>query len=679
MAGNTVFYSDINETVIQELNWRKQAGFKRSTAELDWTVSKSSWAKVSITKNDGTFIDTLNYRGLTGDSISKDYLPAGYLSTTSYRTPPVLQIVDIQFADSSGGIPGLLNDAQLQIIVPDIEYFNNTFEKNWLRPGVNIRIEFGHSVRYDKDGNRGLFTGKITSFGFDIQEDASVAVSIQAKATTELYTEIPAAKTVEMVSELLSGSGANIQDQELISITRKWFDTLLPEADAGSSYYLNQTEIITPFEETDILSIGIQLPETTVVDTLNLYRYITALQFNGKYIQYISLGLLIELLNQIIISKWKNSTQTRPFLTVSPIFSKSGYLENLVSTDPSKIILPGQDNYYQLGNTTTNDANRQSIITPYEEWIENLQENKRPSNRNLKFYNQENGVQVGYPTTILISIDAIQEIFDRLLSIEQQKKTREERESVTISITKLINNVSNLINTCTGNAIDLQLTRHPDVNNINPSIASVAESILILRDANYVDTTKNTKPYVFPLFSNVKRDAVYYNAGSLIRNFKISGRIPDSLKTVALTFSQDTEDRLQSFLNYQYAEPEEKQQIKEDLDKKYEEAKTALQQAISNFNNAVNETTEKELYTKTLRYVGTPKISDTTFPPPIWPLNIEFEMDGIYGLRFGDVLQFEPLPNAYQQAVFIIYKIQHIISDNDWKTKVTCLMRTKLQ
>ena len=62
MAGNTVFYSSIDKSVITELNWRKQAGFSRSTAELDWTVSKSSWAKVRITKNDTTtVIDELNY------------------------------------------------------------------------------------------------------------------------------------------------------------------------------------------------------------------------------------------------------------------------------------------------------------------------------------------------------------------------------------------------------------------------------------------------------------------------------------------------------------------------------------------------------------------------------------------------------------------------------------------
>ena len=137
---------------------------------------------------------------------------------------------------------------------------------------------------------------------------------------------------------------------------------------------------------------------------------------------------------------------------------------------------------------------------------------------------------------------------------------------------------------------------------------------------------------------------------------------------------------MQGVLNYQYAEPEEKEQIKADLDKRYNSAKEALQQSITEFNNAVNETTEKDLNIKLLQYVATPRISDTSFPPPLWPLTIDFEMDGIYGLRFGDVLQFEPLPTAYQQnAVFIIYKIQHIIADNDWKTKITCLMRTKLQ
>ena len=568
----------------------------------------------------------------------------------------------------------------MQIIVPDIEYFNNTFEKNWLRPGINIQIEFGHSVRMGESANRGVYTGKITSFSFDIQENATVAVSIQAKANTELFTEILAAK---------SGSDQDATDSSaesagIVGIARKWFEMHLPEAVAGGAYYLNGNDITKPFS-TDILSdealantMGISIDELykQLEPQANQYRYITALKFNEKYIQYISLGLLIELLNQFIASTWSGIINPTPSFTVSPVWSKTDYLENLVSSDPERIILPGQDNYYTLGNTSTEDTITESVVTPYDEWIKTLKENTQLSTRDLKFYKTDKtGLQFGIPASILISIDAIEEIFNKS-TVDQKEKTSEERDAVNISITTLVNNVSNLIYTSTGNAIDLQFARHPNVNSTDAEMAKAAESVLILRDANYVDTTTNVEPYVFPLFTNTKRGETYLNAGSLLRAFKISARIPDSLKTVAMVFSQSTGDSLQGYLNYQYAEPAEKEKILEESKTLHESAKTALKKSISNFNNTVNEDTKKDLNIKLLQYVGTPTISNSI--SPLWPLTIDFEMDGIYGLRFGDVLQFEPLPTAYQQnAVFIIYKIQHIIADNDWKTKITCLMRTK--
>ena len=62
---------------------------------------------------------------------------------------------------------------------------------------------------------------------------------------------------------------------------------------------------------------------------------------------------------------------------------------------------------------------------------------------------------------------------------------------------------------------------------------------------------------------------------------------------------------------------------------------------------------------------------------PVYPHEIEFTIDGINGLRYGDVLEFNVLPDRYKQfATFSIIAIKHNIdTSGTWTTTVTCIMR----
>jgi len=65
---------------------------------------------------------------------------------------------------------------------------------------------------------------------------------------------------------------------------------------------------------------------------------------------------------------------------------------------------------------------------------------------------------------------------------------------------------------------------------------------------------------------------------------------------------------------------------------------------------------------------------------PIFPFDVEFTIDGINGLRYGDVLTFEALPAKYRvNTVFSIISINHTItSEGDWTTKLRCIMRPSI-
>jgi hypothetical protein len=57
-----------------------------------------------------------------------------------------------------------------------------------------------------------------------------------------------------------------------------------------------------------------------------------------------------------------------------------------------------------------------------------------------------------------------------------------------------------------------------------------------------------------------------------------------------------------------------------------------------------------------------------------WPLKLQIVLDGIYGFRFGDVVDTTFLPNTYRgaglKAAFLVQRVNHTIANNDWSTSL---------
>ena len=62
-----------------------------------------------------------------------------------------------------------------------------------------------------------------------------------------------------------------------------------------------------------------------------------------------------------------------------------------------------------------------------------------------------------------------------------------------------------------------------------------------------------------------------------------------------------------------------------------------------------------------------------------FPMNLEFTIDGINGLKYGDVLQFDGIPRRYVDAfVFMIVGITHTVdASGQWTTSITCNPRVR--
>jgi hypothetical protein len=65
----------------------------------------------------------------------------------------------------------------------------------------------------------------------------------------------------------------------------------------------------------------------------------------------------------------------------------------------------------------------------------------------------------------------------------------------------------------------------------------------------------------------------------------------------------------------------------------------------------------------------------------IFPMELDFTIDGINGFKFGDVLNFDGLPKRYTEAfVFTILGIEHKVSnEGEWTTTIKCNPRIRIK
>ena len=791
-----IFYSEVHPDVQQEIEFRAGTSLAntRSDEQLEWITSKTSWGSIILLQPDGKALraalnssgtpfhtDDINNKKNIKDSINNvvkttinniknaanayrptdpDYLVSNFLNTRSGRTGPVLQQIAISLADTSFGAQGLLNEATVQILVPDIEFFIDEFDPTWFRIGLPAIIEIGHSVRTDSRANYGRFNGRLVNFNFEYQQDGTVNVVLFFKSTTELFTEISARKSVtetptnELNTQTDDTSKTNISE-DIITKLEKLFDKHLPveKYKTSTTNNFNLTHVFNPTFEFDEGLVAkeeyttskiensiipydtfISLIRTDVsteltqedIERLNAlageerYSVLDATNSSAEVKQYVSLSTLVKVINATINSAWDNSNPRfeRFIVSISPDKTTSLYYENLVSAYHDKIILPGSDAYPT--DTYFNEPPITVTVGPITETIPgaNIQfgrlteftsDSSNDRSTPLSFYRDVNEQTIGIPAHILISVDTIRELFEYANSVET-KESKNDLKTEYYTVSHLLTEISNEISKATGNAIDLRLVPQP--NSYVPDTDIDTPTKMIFRDitAN-APKDSDTKVLSLPIFSsapnndtgNIKseyRDAQnafreitggitgrYQRVGTVVRSFKITGKLPDSMKTLSLVLSQTSgipKDQLGPYLKYIESDDDtEKQQIAAEYEKKFKNVNEQLDSAKTKYAlDPSNETYQDELRVALKEYVVYPKPDLNqlfNFTTPIYPLTVELEMDGIYGFRFGDVISITGLPARYNNFVFSIIQVEHTLTTNhDWTTKISCFMRPKI-
>lgn len=637
---------------------------------------------------------------------------------SSRRIPPFITSMDLTIGDNS---MGLLNSVNINITVPNPERDLNYIESIYLRPGrhVSVVIEHPESAILSIDETAGrlsdqtlptldalaeqqkvtkeflvdslerfrklnsiCFDGLIQSFTIDYQPDMSAQITLSIIGTSNVYTD---------VSLIINSNNQNADPAKTSNVNQTNSDAALKAE--YPSFYKNLVAEIDKFLE-DTNNVPEPL-ENLGSDSESIQFLDYASQANaapGSIIygtpgwgitpqKYVGLTWITDYINRVIISKTKFTIPAALIVFTSdhdPL-CVSNYYSELSSCDPMSIIMPNRhDRFY--GAISKTDANGELIDQIEYYWYDDVELKKRFKDKIRKITATDStSKDICRPTELLINLEVIQKIVNEL----------EEIQSFTVS--SLLDSISSKVLYATGGAINLKLITHPE----DPRY-------LIWSDCNQTIATlenKNAvKPYPVPMFSN-------HPSGTIVRDFKFSGKLPQDASNLSYVLNSDpseiSESDIAPYVSFMYVAntversgvnesissiitPEELEQInKKYADAHYRYLKQYFDARSELGKDFLNTEKQSAMYAALQKYIQypTPTIQQSNeLAAPVIPFDVEFTIDGINGLRYGDVLTFDGLPERYKKnAVFCIVSITHTVAtDGQWTTTVRCIMRPKI-
>ena len=793
-----IFYTQVDSNLQEELNARGRAGvYDRSNKSLDYMLSKVANIKLTAYNSTGsnsevvdelggetvrgsryqpnTFLSDPSYtvdsvniyeadtpagqaamaiNALNGNNveIGKAYLEQRTLQDKSRRVGPYISNVLVNIGDHSFG---LLNKADINIVIPNVERDLDRIETNFFRPGRYVRIDITHpetavitrdsntaglllpnilpneeklktlypgmldtQIQKLKDDARRInsfrFEGLITTFNFSYDRDGTVNASLKLTGTSNVYTDVSmfqnadATKEKEKKSNIADPSntetleaqsaetGSNytsqfyeslydVVDQNIASdiLQRAAEDDIIPKSDVTDAegkeveYILNlDVNINEKLPNRVLTKLNLNEPHYNPADTNDQwvlkgepYVWVPDLRLNNiipsvRDYRYITLGALIEFINGRILSKaGGESSAALPLIMCNELVTTSNYYGSLVSADPESILLlPQRPGEKQGMNTYGGLRFYQNIISSATGewpgiWEEFIDKNNEPT-------------KIIYPSRIFINLSLINKIVTKL--------SNEGRTSYNVK--SFLAEISAYIKMNTGGAIEMKLVTHPTL-----------QDALLFADVKCIKPTPTPSgsnpviPYSVPMFAN-------HEHGTICRDFKFNATLPESAKNLAYVLnssSEIAENDIAPFINFMYTagsgDVGKINAFIEKYEKKYTDNLEALESAKSNFGNEPYDDEPKTQLRKALNeYIKYPyaKIQDSQQQTaPIFPFEAEFTVDGVNGLRYGDVVTFHALPSRYKQnTCFSIIGITHNVStQGDWTTTVKCIMRPNIE
>jgi hypothetical protein len=556
--------------------------------------------------------------------------------------------------------------------------------------------------------NKIQFEGLITSFEYSYNQDGTVTMTIYILGTSQTYTDM---------SMIMQTSNSNSNSIEQASGSA-FYNTLYKEVDEQykADVGISKTTVASTIKARPGFS-GKKITNKNKDNQIipNPYAFNSSKDpltkqenspswyvWQNKSLketspQYITLNWLINFINDKVLSKLKDVVAAPKIYCDWQRNGYSNYYEYLCSADPENVLL--------LSNSTGNNENNWQFKTDMygnNRYLTIKNKNEQPNfynyyqnsnkQRSEELKTEVTGYEkLGQSGNILISMNLIKEIQDAALNDTK----------VEFTVGKFFEKLSAKISTATGGAINLKLVTDPE-----------DLTILYYRDINWLGKISPINPYNLPMYAT-------HPNGSIVREFKLSSKLPSNAQSLMYSINSAnkvSESQLGPYISFMYNNgtatrspqttldpagnikelPGEmietttyggSKELTERLSREYLalhiKYRDELLKARIEFGlNPKNEQKRAELQVALQKYIQYPKptIQQTnSVSAPTFPIEAEFTIDGINGLRYGDLIDFPVLPEKYQKnTTFTIKGMNHSISTTgEWTTQISCLMRPK--
>ena len=671
--------------------------------ERTYTLGESRWV-FEQSPNFGFSRDenANNYNYNVENPTANESITTKTFTNTSYRIPPFITQASLQINDNS---KGTTNKATINITIPNPDRDLNFMESVYARPGryCMVRIEHPDSAlmtldvtdvkgqllpstlparhlikerypeadaEYDelRKMNKIQFEGVITAFEYSYNQDGTVTMTIYILGTSQTYTDL------SMIMQTAATGSATGSNSETV--------------DKASTFYTEIfNEIKTRSDLQRVLATGVPADKIADPDwafgiSSNESGWAWNYQsLSGNYNNYITLSYLIDFINRKILSKL-NAVVNNPKINSKPKDGcYSNYYPFLASANPDNILLISDsansniiesDSYGLLPGVGSDDTQAP------RKWIDFIE-----TTSGFEFNDPISGFSIS--GNIFINLELINSISKKLTTKENE-----------FSVGHFLKSISEEISSATGGAVLMKLITDPE--NL---------TVMYYRDINFLKDGSNPKPYLLPMFANDLR-------GSIVRDFKLSAKLPSSVQSLMYSLNSTnkvTESQLGPYISFMYNNGtstrvpqtvtiDENQvvvdemttyggskELTEKLAIEYKDTHTKYVLEFLTARDAFgrdprSETKRNAMKSALVKHMQYPfsTIQQTNqVAAPTFPIEAEFTIDGVNGLRYGDIIDFPGLPAKYRtNSTFTIKGMTHTVSTTgEWTTSVSCLMRPK--
>jgi len=514
------------------------------------------------------------------------------------------------------------------------------YETMLMTPGTNIRVKYGWSVGSSEGGTiDGIdvdeMEGIVYNFSYSVNPDGSFSCQVQLVGKGFYAASVSSEAT-------LPGDESPVQDEQgnaiYASNLKKWIEKQLKGSENSVPEFGGTLLDGVNFYAINLLYDPEQ-EEPTGDEESNV---------ESSKIYYLTLNSLIEYFNERVLTQIeryeKQNIRFSSDLRIQnpeefTAQSKSAFYKEVVSSEPENILFSNQLNS-KYGDT--------SYEVKGVEW---------------KF--DESTVNLG---EILISTDLIVDTFDKL---SKENEDEPAQKSISAFLSELLTKISYV----SGGIYQLTVV----IDEPPKFIANKSENLgtrLVVVDTNYTSKSK-IKPYLFTRTIN----------RSLIKDMSMSSKLPNEAAVqmysggkTGMTAGRGGNakriiDGSPADDDVKVNEPDEATKALEQLS----ESKKSMGQQGSTFN------TRSNLRSALTKFKANPpdyiKDSGGWIDKTLYPISLSLKIDGIGGLRFGNVITTDWLPDKYKtegnEIVFVITKVDHTISNNQWETSIETQCRMK--